>query len=80
MRTTVRIDGRLLAEAKKYAAEHGRTLTDVIEDALKDVLARHGPASGTKSVASKTVGGTGLQPSLATDDSVPLLDIIEQGE
>ena len=31
MRTTIRLDDRLLAEAKKYAAESGRTLTGLIQ-------------------------------------------------
>ena len=33
MRTTVRLNERLLAEAKKYAAQSGKTLTAVLEDA-----------------------------------------------
>ena len=37
MRTTIRLDDRLLAEAKQYAAESGRTLTGLIEDALREV-------------------------------------------
>ena len=41
MRTTIRLDDQLLAEAKKYAAESGRTLTDVLADALRETLARH---------------------------------------
>ena len=40
MRTTVRLDDGLLALAKKHAAETNRTLTALIEDALRMVLAR----------------------------------------
>ncbi len=40
MRTTVRLNERLVAEAKKRAAETGRTLTAVLEDALRASLAR----------------------------------------
>ena len=36
----MRLDDPLLAEAKKYAADNGRTLTAVIEDALRETLAR----------------------------------------
>src|SRR5260370_883056 len=36
MRTTVRLCDRVLADAKKYAAETGRTLTSVLEDALRE--------------------------------------------
>ncbi|MGH8580070.1 MAG: DUF6364 family protein [Gammaproteobacteria bacterium] len=32
MRTTVRLDEQLLAKAKQYAHENGKTLTSVIEE------------------------------------------------
>ena len=35
MRTTVRLDEHLLAEAKKHAAESAKTLTAVLEQALR---------------------------------------------
>jgi hypothetical protein len=40
MRTTVRLDDALLTEAKKLAADSGRSLTAVIEDALREVISR----------------------------------------
>jgi hypothetical protein len=40
MRTTIRIRDDLLKRAKKRAAEEGRTLTSVIEDALALVVAK----------------------------------------
>jgi hypothetical protein len=39
MRTTIRLDNDLLAEAKQAAIRSGRTLTAVIEDALRLALA-----------------------------------------
>lgn len=44
MRTTLDIDDGLLKAARKRAAESGRTLTAVIEQALFDLLQR-GPGS-----------------------------------
>ena len=41
MRTTVRLDDALLASTKQLAPQTGRTLTAVIQDALREVLARH---------------------------------------
>jgi predicted transcriptional regulator len=38
MRTTIRIDHALLADAKHLAARTSRSLTAVIEDALREVL------------------------------------------
>ena len=40
MRTTVRLDPQLMRAAKKLAAETHRTLTAVIEEALREVIAR----------------------------------------
>jgi hypothetical protein len=40
MRTTVRINDDLLQRAKKKAAEEGRTLTSLIEDALRLIVAK----------------------------------------
>ena len=40
MRTTIYIDDALLAEAKQVAARTGRSLTAVVEDALRESLHR----------------------------------------
>jgi hypothetical protein len=40
MRTTIRLDDDLLLEIKQLAARSGKTLTSVIEDALREMLAR----------------------------------------
>ena len=62
MRTTVRLDDRVLADAKKYAAETGRTLTSVLEDALRETLARRSTSAKRKTVRLKTVKGNGVRP------------------
>jgi len=40
MRTTVRIKDDLLKQAKKRAADEGRTLTSLVEDGLALILAK----------------------------------------
>jgi predicted transcriptional regulator len=40
MRITIHIDDQLLGETKQLAVRTGRTLTAVIEDALRETLAR----------------------------------------
>lgn len=40
MRTTIHIDDHLFAELKSIAADTGRTLTAVIEEALRESLSR----------------------------------------
>lgn len=77
MRTTVRLDQHLLLEAKKLAAESGRTLTAVIEDALRDTLARRTPQRKRARVHLKTFKGDGLWPGVDLDDSAALLDTME---
>jgi hypothetical protein len=77
MRTTVRLDERLLAEAKRRAAETGRTLTAVIEDALRESLARRSTVTKRKVVRLKIVKGDGVRPGVDLDDSAALLDIME---
>jgi hypothetical protein len=77
MRTTVRLDERLLAEAKKRAAETGRTLTAVLEDALRESLARRETRNKRKVVRLKTVRGDGVRPGVDLDDTAALLDLME---
>ena len=40
MKTTIQLDDQLLLEAKQYTVQTGRTLKAVIEDALREALAR----------------------------------------
>ena len=77
MRTTIRLDDHLLAEAKKRAAESGRTLTAVLEDALREALARRSPSRKRHRVRLKTVKGDGVHPGVDLDDSAALLATME---
>jgi hypothetical protein len=77
MRTTVRLNERLLAEAKQYAAESGRTLTSILEDALRETLARRRLRGRTKPVRLRTVKGDGARRGVDLDDSASLLDTME---
>jgi hypothetical protein len=73
----VRLDERLLAEAKKFAAETGRTLTSVLEDALRETLARRSARVKRRPVRLKTVKGNGIRPGVDLDDTAALLDLME---
>ncbi|MFI4887347.1 MAG: hypothetical protein ACHP7B_01210 [Burkholderiales bacterium] len=77
MRTTVRLDDHLLREAKKYAAESGRTLTSVLEDALRDTLARRSVQATRTRVRHKTFKGDGVRPGVDLNDSAALLEAME---
>jgi metal-responsive CopG/Arc/MetJ family transcriptional regulator len=73
MRTTVRLPPGLMAQVKKLARETGRSMTEVIEDALRAAVARSGSAR-PKTVTLVTVSGNGLQPGVDLDDTSALLD------
>jgi hypothetical protein len=78
LRTTVRLDDALLARAKEAALRSGRTLTQVIEDALQEAL---GPPSGGEPARAparlQTFPGNGLQPGVDLDSAASLLDLME---
>jgi Arc/MetJ family transcription regulator len=76
MRTTVRLDDHLLADAKKHAAESGKTLTYVLEQALRESLARRSVPGRSKPVRLKTVKGGGVRAGVDLDDSASLLDLM----
>lgn len=77
MRTTIRLDEQLLAEAKQLAVLTGRTLTAVIEDALRQMLARQQQAAARPPVRLPTASGNGLLPGVDLDDSAALLDLMD---
>lgn len=67
MRTTVSIDDRLLQQAKLAAARSGRTLSDLVDDGLRLLLAQTGRAEAT-SVTLPVFGGSGLLPGVDLED------------
>lgn len=78
MRTTVKIDDRLLAEAKTIAASSGKTLNAVIEDALRaDLARRRGRQRDRPEIELPTFTGGRLVPGVDLDDSAALLDRME---
>lgn len=80
MRTTLRLDDELLAEAKQIAAQTNRTLTSVIEDALRQHLAGQRELGERQPVRLTTVEGRGPLPGVDLDDSASLLDWMERDD
>ena len=81
MRTTVRMDDDLLRRAKEQAARTGRTLTQVLEDALRVTLARQ-PQSKKRSLIKLPTfkGGGGLRAELSLDDMSTIYAAMDEGK
>lgn len=80
MRTTIKIDDQLLAEAKARAAASGRTLNDVVDDALRETLARRPSKGRDHRRKLPTFSGSRLLPGVDLDDSAALLALMEGSE
>jgi len=82
MRTTVRLDDALLDLARREGRRRGVTLTSLIAEGLRLVLARGaGSAPGARRPRvtlpySRQGGGT--RPGIDLDDSAALLDAMEE--
>jgi hypothetical protein len=79
MRTTIRIDDRLYRQVKARAAEQGRTVGDLIEDAVRE-LVRPRPRSAEPLPSLPVFGGSGTLPGVDLSDNAALLDLMEEGE
>lgn len=71
MRTTIRLNDDLLKRAKKRAADEGRTLTSLIEDALVLILSK------ARSSRRKRIE---LPVSKATGGVLPGIDLNRSGD
>ena len=79
MRTTVRLDEKLLERAKKEAARRGGTLTALIEEGLQLVLRRpRQPPERMNVRLPECLAGGGTQPGVDLNDSAALLDRMEE--
>jgi hypothetical protein len=80
MRTTIKIDDGLLAEAKARAADSGRTLNAVVEDALREAFARRAAADRAPRPKLPVCRGGRLVPGVDLDDSAALLEQMERAD
>lgn len=76
MRTTIRLDEALLKEAKTVAAETGKTLTSVIEEALHESLRRRKQPPSLRPVRLPLHKGK-LRPGVDLNDSAALHDLMD---
>ena len=76
MRTTVDLPEDLLREARSAAAVSGRTLTSIVEEALRERLARRAMGRPVRR-RLQTWGRGGTLPGVDLDDSAALLDVMD---
>ena len=67
MRTTLDLDDELMRAVKRRAAETRRTLTSIVETALRELLRRENEPTGTFSLDWTPVRG-GVQPGVDVTD------------
>jgi hypothetical protein len=78
MRTTVRLEDALINQAKREAERRGETLTALIEQGLRLVLAQSRTRRQREPVKlTVSEAGGGLLPGIDLNDSAALLDIME---
>jgi hypothetical protein len=79
-RTTVRLPEDLVRRAKRKAAAEGRTLTSLIEDGLRLVVAGANQRTANKRIQPRiSRAGGGLMPGVALDDPATLEDLEDLG-
>jgi len=74
------MNAQLLADAKQAAARTGRSLTALIEDAVRAALARQPAGRRRGRVRLTTVRGRGPRPGVDLDRTAVLLDVLDRGD
>lgn len=77
MRTTISIDGELLKKARVHAAQKRRSLSALIEDALREVLARRSRITRQATRARLPVVKGKAIPGVDYDSFASLMELTE---
>ena len=79
MRTTIRIDDGLYRQAKATAAKTGRSVSELIEDAVRSSLQARPEPLGE--IADLPVfGGSGTMPGVDLSDGPALRDVMDEDD
>ena len=76
MRTTVGIDDDVLREAKRRAAAEGRTLGELITEALRERLSRR-PRRARRRYRAVTSGHGGTRPGVDITNNAAVRDVMD---
>lgn len=77
MRTTVRLDDALAKAAKVRAAEQGITLTQLIDESLRDRLSQRSEPSGLRPADLPVYGKGGVRSGVDLGDNRALRDFMD---
>ena len=77
MRIKINLPDELLAQIKKLTAKSRTTISTLIEDALREALARRRRTRRHERVILKTYGKQGLLSGVDIDDTASVLDLME---
>jgi|APDOM4702015073_1054812.scaffolds.fasta_scaffold46817_1 hypothetical protein len=77
MRTTINLPDDLMTQIKKLAAASHSTVTALIEDTLRESLARRRRSRRSGRMPLPTYGKKGVLPGVDIDDTASLLDVME---
>ncbi len=77
MRTTLQINDTLLDAVRREAMDRHCSLGDVVDEALRKVLASRSKAAPRSRTALPVFRGNGVQPGVDLDNSGGLLDRME---
>ena len=77
MRTTIRIDEALYRRVKSRAARSGRTVSEVIEDAVREAL-RPRSRELREPPPLPTFGGSGVLPGVDLTSNAAVLERMEE--
>jgi len=78
MRTTVRLDDALGKAAKVRAAEQGITLTQLIDESLRERLAKQRELGGAQEVSLPVYGSGGVRAGVDLNDNRALRDLLDE--
>ncbi len=78
MRTTINLDEALIERAKTIAAQTGKSFAEVVEDAVRESMARRDRVASRPPLPLPVDhSGGGVLPGVDLDDSAALLDLME---
>lgn len=77
MRTTIRIEDLLFRQLKEKAARTGRTISDLVEDAVRASMNRAQPPP-MRLEPLPVFGGSGVMPGVDLESSATLLDVMDE--